>query len=364
MRILRPALCLYAICLILIGCSDRSEPRSVQTRTLDRGDNARPIEVAEVTEKDVVEWIRAVGSVYADQRVNLSAEVGGRLAEITVEVGDLVQTGGLLAQLDDERLRIARDLARAEIEMAKANLAKSRRDAQRQRSLFRGQVSSEYSLEQADLKAKIDEGRLKVAQARLAVAERDLSDTSVLSPVDGEVARKHVEVGELIEDSTPLFAIVKIDRVKVVVHVSELEITRLRKGQVAEISVDGHPGVVFHGAVHTISAQADPQTRAFPVEILVTNDRAEKLLPGFIARVKIRTRTFEKAISLPEEVIVHRDGHSVVFVLNGDTASARTVELGFANRGRVLITRGLKSRDRVIVTGQQSLRDGDRVQPR
>jgi RND family efflux transporter MFP subunit len=225
-------------------------------------------------------------------------------------------------------------------------------------------VTSEYSLEQADLKARIDEGQLKVTQARLATAERDLWDASISSPVDGEITRKHVEVGELVEAGTPLFDVAKIDRVKIVVHVSELEITRLHKGQEAEISVDGHPGVVFRGTVNTVSAQAHPQTRAFPVEILVVNDRVEKLLPGFIGRARIRGRTFENAISLPEEVVVQRDGHPVVFVAAGDTASARAIETGFADRGRVLITKGLKAGERVIVTGQQSLQDGDTIQPR
>jgi RND family efflux transporter MFP subunit len=356
----------YTILLILIACSDDSHPegRSAQPGTLDRGDRAYPVELAELKEEVVIEWIRAIGSVHADQRVNLSAEVGGILAEVKVEVGDLVGRGDLLARLDDERLRITRDLARAEVEIAKANLEKSRRDAQRQVSLFEDQVSSEYSLEEADLKAKIGAGQLKVAQARLAVAQRDLSDASIVSPVDGEITRKHVEVGELVEAGTPLFDIVKIDRVKVVVHVSELEITRLRKGQDAEISVDGHPGVVFRGAVEAISAQADPQTRAFPVEIEVTNDRAEKLLPGFIARVRIRGRTFANAISLPQEVIVQRNGHPVVFVVTSDTASERVVELGFVDRGRVVVEKGLKPGDKVIVTGQQSLRGGDRVRGR
>jgi membrane fusion protein (multidrug efflux system) len=331
---------------------------------LDRGATAHPIELLEVAPEDVVEWIRAIGSVNADQQVTLSAEVGGRLAEIKVDVGDLVVTGDVLAWLDDERFRIARDLARAEVEMAKANLEKAQRDARRQGSLFEGQVASEYSLEQADLRAKIDAGQLKIAQAKLAVARRDLADARIISPVDGEITRKHVEEGEFIEAGTPLFDIVKIDRVRVVIYVSELEITRLRKGQDAEISVDGHPGVVFRGAVNTISAQADPQTRAFPVEILVVNDRAEKLLPGFIGRVRIRARTFEDAISLPEEALVHRDGHPMVFVAAGDAASARAVELGFVDRGRVLINEGLKPGDRVIVTGHQSLRDGDRIQPR
>jgi membrane fusion protein (multidrug efflux system) len=363
---LRTAIFFSAILLILSGCSDRSRPegRAVQLSTLDRGASAHPVELTQVRAENVVEWIRAIGSIHADQRVNLSAEVGGRLAEIVVEVGDPVEKGDLLARLDDERLRIARDLARAEVEMARANLEKSRRDAQRQANLYEGQVTSEYSLEQADLKVRIDEGELKVTQARLAVAERDLADATIISPVDGEITRKHVEVGELVEAGTPLFDIAKIDRVRVVVHVSELEITRLHKEQEAEITVDGHPGVVFRGTVNTISAQADSQTRAFPVEILVINDRAEKLLPGFVGRVRVRVRTFENAISLPEEVIVQRDGHPVVFVAVGDTASARAIETGFADRGRVLVTKGLKPGDRVIVTGQQSLRNGDRIQPR
>ena len=363
---LRTAILLFAILLIPTGCSDGSRPegRAVQLSTLDRDASAYPVELAEVREEEVVEWIRAMGSVRADQRVNLSAEVGGRLAAIEVEVGDLVERGDLLARLDDERLRIARDLARAEVEMAGANLEKSRRDSQRQVNLYEDLVTSEYSLEEAGLKARIDEGQLKVAQARLAASERNLADASIVSPVDGEITRKHVEVGELVEAGTPLFDIAKIDRVRVVVHVSELEITRLHKEQEAEVTVDGHPGVVFRGAVNTISAQADPQTRAFPVEILVVNDRAEKLLPGFIGRARIRGRTFGNAISLPEEVVVQRDGRPVVFVAAGDTASARAIETEFADRGTVVISKGLKPGDRVIVTGQQSLRNGDRIQPR
>jgi RND family efflux transporter MFP subunit len=363
---LRTATLIAAILFTSGGCSESSRPegRAVQLNTLDRGSSARPVELAEVREEEVVEWIRAIGSIHADQLIRLSAEVGGRLAAVEVEVGDLVEQGALLARLDDERLRIARNLARAEVEMARANLAKSKRDAERQSNLYQDQVTSEYTLEQAELKARIDQGQLQVAQARLAAAERDLADASIQSPVDGEITRKHVEVGELIEPGTPLFEIAKIDRVKAILHVSELEVTRLRRGQEAEIRVDGHPGAVFHGTVSTVSAQANLETRAFPVEITIVNDREEKLLPGFVGRSRIRGRTFEKAISLPEEVVVQRDGGPVVFVADGDTAAARAVETGFTDRGRVLITRGLEPGDRVVVIGQQSLQSGDKIQPR
>jgi RND family efflux transporter MFP subunit len=360
------ALLVIALLLLPTACSDRSRPEGGDDpgATLDRGVSAHPVEIAEVEEEEVVEWIRAIGSVRADQRVSLSAEVGGSLAAIEVEVGDLVEKGALLARLDDERLRIARDLAQAEVEMAAANLEKSRRDAERQASLYEDQVSSKYALEQAELKARIDQGQLKISRAKLAVAERDLADASIQSPVSGEITRKHVEVGELVEVGTSLFEIAKIDRVKVVAHVSDLEVTRLRRGQEAEIRVDGHPGAVFRGTVSALSAQADAQTRAFPVEILVMNDRAEKLLPGFIGRVRIRGRVLEKAIRLPEEIVVERDGNPVVFVANGDTALARAVETGFSHRGQVLVSKGLMPGDQVIVTGQQSLRSGDKIQSR
>ncbi len=363
---LRAAACLLTMIPLLIACSDSSRPeaRGVQLSTLEQSGRVRPIEALEVSAGEVAQWIRVIGSVQADRRVTLSAEVGGRLAAIKVEVGDVTGAGDLLARLDDERLRIARDLARAEVEMAQANLENSTRDAQRKVDLHQGRVASEFSVDQASVKARTDVGQLKVAQARLAAAERDLSDASLISPIDGEITRKHVEVGELVEVGTPLFDIVGIDRVKVVVNVSELEITRLCKGQEAEIRVDGHPGVVFHGRVSTVSPEADPETRSFPVEILVVNDREEKLLPGFIGRVRVRERTFENAILLPQEVVVRRDGHPVVFVVTGDTASARAVELGFSDRGRVLVSGGLKPGEKVVVTGQQSLQDGARVQVR
>ena len=357
---------LCILIMVFIGCSDSSESgaRAVQIGTLDRSGGALPVEIVEVQEQDVVEWIHDIGSISADKRVTLSAEVGGKVAEIGAEMGDQVAKGDLLARLDDERNRIARDRALADVETAEANLENSKREAEREASLFEDKITSEHSIDQAELKARIDAGQLKVARAALAAAERNLSDSKIVSPIDGEITRRHIDAGELVQPGTPLFDIVNIDRVKVTIQVSERDITAIRKGQSCEISVDGYPGIVFSGAVSSIGAEADEQTRTFPAEILVVNDRAERLLPGFIGRVQIRGRTFKNAIFLPQEVIVQREGQPVVFVVGSDTASARTVELGYAHRGKVIITEGLSPGDKVVVTGQQSLRNNAKVSTR
>jgi membrane fusion protein (multidrug efflux system)/multidrug efflux system membrane fusion protein/cobalt-zinc-cadmium efflux system membrane fusion protein len=322
------------------------------------------VEVEEVRRQDVIEWIYDIGSISADKRVTLSAEVGGRVAEVRADMGDKVAEGDLLARLDDERNRIARDKAIADVETAEANLENSKREAARETSLFEDQITSQHSIDKAELKSRIDAGQLKVARAALAAAERNLSDANIASPIDGEITRRHIETGELVQPGTPLFDIANIERVKVTIQVSERDITAIRKGQTAEIRVDGYPGKVFNGSVSSIGAEADEQTRTFPVEILVANDRPERLLPGFIGRVQIRGRIFKNVIFLSQEVIVQRKGRPVVFVVGSDTASARTVELGYANRGKVIITEGLHPGDKVVITGQQSLRDGAKISAR
>lgn len=363
---LRNVTCLSIMIVLFTACSNSSRPegRRVQLGIIEQDAGALPVELMEIKEQEVVEWIQAVGSVSADKHVSLSAEVGGKVAEVRVEVGDPVRTGDLLARLDAERLRIARDLARAEIEIATANLENSKREAQRETSLFEDNVSSQHSIDQAELKARIHSGQLEVARAALAVAERNLSDARIVSPIGGEITRRYIDEGELVQPGTPLFDIVNIDRVKVAVQVPERDITRIYDDQAAEIGVDGYPGIVFRGAVNTISAEADTQTHTFPVEILVVNDRQERLLPGFIGQVRIRGRTIEKAILLPQEVIVRRDGQPVVFVAASDRASARVVELGSVNRGKVLIRKGLKPGDNVVITGHESLQDGARIRAR
>ena len=357
---------LLMIFLTMAACSDSSRPegRAVQLGTIERGADAYPVEVTKIEEQKVVEWIQTVGSVSAEKQATLGTEVGGRMAQLHVDVGDRVTKGALLAQLDDERNRIARDLARAEVESAKANLENSMREASRQVSLFEDQITSEHSIDRAKSKEKIDTAQLKAAEARLAAAERDLSDTRIVSPFEGEITAKHIEVGELVQPGAPLFDIVNIERVKILIQVSERDVARIRKDQPAEIEVDGYPGTIFHGSVNTIGAEADDQTRTFPVEILVVNDLPQRLLPGFISRARIRGHTFEKAILLPQEVFVQRGGRPVVFVATSDTVSERVVELGFTHRGRVLVTKGLEPGDMVVTTGQEALRDGASIRIR
>jgi len=362
-------LAIHLLCvplLLLIGCSNGSRPegRAVQLGIIERGADAYPVEVTKIEEQKVVEWIQTVGSVSAEKQATLGTEVGGRMAQIHVNVGDRVTKNTLLAQLDDERNRIARDLARAEVESAEVNLENSIREARRQASLFEDKITSEHSIDQAELKEKIDTAQLRAAEARLAAAERDLSDTRIVSPFEGEITAKHIEVGELVQPGAPLFDIINIERVKILIQVSERDVARIRKDQPAEIEVDGYPGIVFHGSVNTLGAEADDQTRTFPVEILVVNNRPQRLLPGFISRARIRGRTFEKAILLPQEVFIQRSGHPVIFVAVSDTVSEKVVELGFTHRGKVLVTKGLNPGDMVVTTGQEALRDGASIRIR
>lgn len=354
------SLCL--LILLLAGCSDASAPagRRVQQGELER-EGALPVEVMQVESRDVVEWVREIGSVSADKSVTLAAEVGGRITRTVVDVGDLVEKGETLMQLDDERFRIARDMAKAEVKIARAQLEDSQRDARRQADLFEEAIISENDVQEANLDVSVNQGELAMAEAKLAAAERDLTDATVKSPISGKITRRHVEAGELVQPGSPLFDIVDTDRVKILVNISERDITKVRPWQDAEIEVDGYPGVTFQGKVYTIGTEADAETRTFPVEILAVNDRPEKLLPGFIGRVRIKVRMHEDAVFLPQELIIDRTSNPTVFVVASDKVSARPVRLGFEDHGGILISEGLNPGEKIVVSGQGSLRDGTRV---
>jgi len=200
------------ILLAVVSCSDASGRRAEQG-LLDREMAALPVEAIEVKQQDVVEWIRGVGTVSANQSVNIGAEVGGKVAEIRVDVGDLVREGDVLARLDDERLRVARNLARAEVNIAAANLEDAKSDVRRQEDLFNDGIISETVIEDAKLEVSTNKGKLEMAKAKLAAAERNLADATVVSPSAGEITRRHVDMGELIQPGDLLFDIVDIREV-------------------------------------------------------------------------------------------------------------------------------------------------------
>lgn len=280
------------------------------------------------------------------RRATLAAEVAGNVEALSVELGQRVRKGQVLARIDTRALR--QQLAEAE---ALFNQAQDRFD--RAEKLFaKRSITKEQHI---DAIAGRD-----VAEARLASARLLLEKSEVRAPWNGHVAAKRVEVGDYAGPGQPLIDLVAMDRLKVRAPASAADVPYLRIGVPVVVRVDVFAGETFEGEVVRMGAELDPSTRTLEVEAEIDNPDL-RLRPGLFGRMELERRTLADALMVPLTSVIDFEDRKVIYVVNDGVAQLREVTLGPVMAQRVVVTSGLSSGDRFVVAGQQSVADGQRV---
>jgi RND family efflux transporter MFP subunit len=307
----------------------------------------------------------------------VAAKVGGRLDRITVDLGDAVQRGQVVAELDDEELAQAQAQAKADLAVAQARkvaadnaLKIAERNLDRVEGLRRGGIASEQELDttnaaqlQAEAEVAVAASEVTRAKAALRGAEVRKSYTQVSvdwsgGPQARVVAARHVDEGTMVAANTPLLSVVGLDPLVVVVHVTEQDYGQLRPGLPVVLVTDAHPGEEFAGNVARIAPVFAEESRQARVELEVANPDG-RLRPGMFVRVRVVLARIEAATVVPRDALVaHEDGRAV-FVVSDDGATARLqpVTVGVSEGERVQV-HGVEPPARVITLGQSQLHDG------
>jgi RND family efflux transporter MFP subunit len=197
------------------------------------------------------------------------------------------------------------------------------------------------------------------AQAALQAAQVALDNTVIRSALGGQVAQREVDPGQTVMPSQPLLVVVDNRQVYVKAKVSEDEIRKVRPGQSVRVEVDAYPGEAFHGVVTEILPAAEQETRMFEVRVRVPNSQS-RLKAAMFARCQIGVARFA-AVAAPRRAVVDVEGRKTVFVVRDGKAHSTPVELGIEQGDLVQVISGVRPGDEVVVTGQNRLRDGDRV---
>lgn len=318
-----------------------------------------PVEVARVVERTVEREIPTVGTVEANRYTTVSAEVAGAVAQFDLREGDRVKKGTVIARLRRTDLEIGLKEAEANLREKQALFARADQDYQRFRALFEEGAVSVSELDQVGASARAAEAQKESAEEAFRRVADQLRRMTVVAPFGGYIVKKHVEVGQWVEEGGNVADLVDIDIVYVVIPVNEREIGRVRLGDGASVTVDTYPGRTFKGTTAYIIPQADPDSRNFPVKIRVDNSKERLLKAGMFARVRIRSGEPRQALFIPKDAVVVRGREQLVFVLDTTRVHARRVETGQALEDLVEVVRGeLKPGQEVVVTGNEILRDG------
>jgi len=370
-----PSTWLVLAALALVGCSDgaASEARAAAERP------PVPVEVAPVG-RGPLRLVRTVtGSLEAAAQFVVAPKVGGRIAELAVDLGDAVERGQVVAVLDDDEFAQAELEALADLAVAEASQAEAasaleiaERALEREEALREQGVTSESALDAA--RSEVIAGRASVAvtQARLARARASLDAarirlgyTRVRADWSGGddrrvVAERFVDAGANVPANAALFSIVELDPMQAVVFVAERDYARLSVGQRVELATDAAPGRTFEGRVVRIAPMFRRSTRQARVEVELANP-GEALKPGMFVRAELELERDEDATHVPFAALTEREGVTGVFVLSADGASVRwqPVEPGIVDGERVAVQDGLTGQ--VVVLGQALCDDGARV---
>ncbi len=386
---------------------------SVLSRPKAKGEE---VYMAKAATNDLASFVSATGRIEARTRVNIQSSVIGEIRQLPVKEGDLVRTGDLLVQIDQERYRTEVDrlqsavrMQKIAIEQAEVSLANSERKFKRNESLHgnSGLVSTE-ALESSELDFRsrtIDVRTLKEqvqqAEASLARARDDLSKTTIRSPMDGTVTKLNAEKGEITltgtmnNPGTVLMIVSDMGEILATVDVDETRVTQLSLGQTARVVVDAvgeakpYTGKVVEIAGSAVQ-RAGQQTQVFEVKIALDTVDAQ-LRPGMTAKAKIETQTAKNVVTVPIQAVMLRPVKEIadaaagvaktkddakkddakagetkecVFVVEGGKAKLRAVKSGISDETSVAVLEGLKDGETVVTgpyRGLRDLKDGDAV---
>jgi len=363
-----------------------------------RGGKVPVVQTAKVSRAKIVQRVSATGKIQPKTKVEISADVSGKIEKLPVVEGQWVNKGTLLVTLARERYLAAVENAVAAVSAAQANVSlvaenktRTENEYKRSKQMVATGLESQSSFEAKQAEYQVEVARYKsaldqVAQSKAALkqARDDLSKTTIYAPMSGTVSALNKEQGEIALGSQfqkdVILTVADLNAMEAEVNVDENDIMSIALGQEAEIEVDALPGQQLKGVVSEIGSSAVSQGQGtteqkteFEIKIAILNP-PKTLRPGMTASANITTKVNDSALSVPLQAVAARsvdqlamkgqkrkdaetkyqadkDGFvEIVFCIENGKAVARQVKTGIQGEDLIEVTSGLKEGDE-IVTG-------------
>lgn len=298
------------------------------------------VEVTKVAVQSISQSGTFTATVQAETKNNIAPQNAGRIRKVYVEVGDRVQTGQKLVEMDQVNL-----------EQTKLQMENHKTEFERVDELYKVGGISRSSWDSRKLAYELS----------LAAYENLVENTTLLSPSNGIVTKRNYDSGDMFAMSAPIYVVEQIRPVKLITNVSESLFMKIKKGMSVDISIDIFGDEVFKGTVRLVHPSIDPVTRTFPVEVHIPNND-ERIRPGMFARVTFNYGE-KDAIVISDRAIVKQAGSAdrFVYVCNGGKADFRKITLGERVGNDYEVLDGLQDGDVVAVTGQSRLFSGAEI---
>ncbi len=348
----------------------------------------RAVRVNQVALRPVAQSARYSGVLESRSQLDLAFRVPGRVASVgqvlvpglpprALQEGDAVKTGEILATLDFDDLRRQRSAAAAgaastsaQVRTARTGLEQAERELNRAKKLFANADLAQADLDRADTAFAAAGSSLASIEAQhqsrleqLALSQSTLTDATLRSPIDGVIARKALDPGELVPPNVPVFSVVDVSELRVVFGVPDTRVNLVKLGAPVTVVVEALPGRTLAATVSKVAPTADPALRTYAVELRLAGTSG--LRPGMTATALLGDEGQQVAPVLPLSAVVRNPNGAgyVVFGLRDDsTVEVLPIEVADLLENDVVVASGLDAGRRVVVDGAQFLRAGESVE--
>lgn len=355
------------------------------------------VAASDAVSQPITRFIRATGSLTAEEQADVAAEIAGRIVATPIERGSSVGDGAVLvrispaeaeAQAREAEANAAQLEARLglspggslnvdavpEVQNAKASFDLAQNEFNRIKSLLDQRVVSQSEFEQRRTqmeatRQQFESARngaaqqfqaLQAARARVALAQKSLADTTVRAPFAGLVAERLVSTGDYVTKGMKVAVVVRVNPLRVQLTVPEQFVSAVKTGAAVTFQVDAFPDREFTGTVRYVSPALEANRRALTVEAVVPNQSGD-LKPGLFATARIEQPEKVPAVLVPTSAVLTQAGTSRVYVVNGDKVEERIVTTGQQLDTLIEIATGLKAGEKVATKNVAQLFDGAKV---
>ena len=346
MKLLLPV-CLFILAPVLTSC-DSKPPEKAEV--------IRPIAAIKVGESQKVSGRKFPGKAKATQEVNLAFDVGGKLIERPVNIGDTVKKGGVIARLNPRDFKAKVKSTKAEVKKAKLNYTRGKK-------LIKDGFISQREYDR--LEAAVD-----VAEADLDIAQKALSDSVMKAPFGGHIANLFVENYQAVLSKKVIARLLDTSQIEMVVQVPENLISKVSYIEDIQVTFDSFPDITLAATIKEVSNEASLTTRTYPVTLIMQQDDDVEILPGMAGNAS-GTLVMPGAGDELEQLVVpvkavftpdtEKQDHVWVIDENSGSVQLRKVKTGQLTRSGIQVTDGLQEGEWIATAAVHTLREGQKV---
>jgi RND family efflux transporter MFP subunit len=338
---------IVVIGLIAIQLRANKEKMAKNAKIVEKTTSVFPVVITSAKTEEVNTSFNATGNFEPYRELTFVSEAQGRVVSISFDKGYFVSEGQVIARLDDENLQ-------RQLKIAQINLDKSKKDWERQESLWKSNATTEVNVENAKF-------AYQNAEQQILQLKEQLAKTLVRVPISGTVNRKHIEKGSYLAPATPIADITDVSSLKMIIKVAENEVLKIKEGQRVSIKADVYPGASFTGTVKTIAVKAD-ESKRFAIDIDLQNNAQNPLKAGMYGVASFEFNKIGSLLFIPRKAIVGSLKDAKVYIAKTDnTAELRSLKTGLVKEDKVEVIEGLKEGEKVVVTGQINLQNGVKI---